>query len=62
MSDDLLDYSHTSGKPLGQDIRERSVSLPLIYASEHEAVGPRVRELLEEMPLLNVAIELLLRA
>lgn len=46
MADDLLDYSDTSGKPRGQDIRERVVSLPLIYATEDERVGPRVRELL----------------
>src|SRR2546428_11691814 len=50
MADDLLDYSETSGKPRGQDIRERVVSLPLIYATEDEAVGPRVRELLSGSP------------
>jgi secondary thiamine-phosphate synthase enzyme len=50
MADDLLDYSETSGKPRGQDIRERVVSLPLIYAIEDEAVGPRVRELLSGSP------------
>jgi geranylgeranyl pyrophosphate synthase len=46
MVDDLLDYSGSSGKPAGQDIRERVVSLPLIYASEDRAVGPEVRRLL----------------
>ncbi|MDQ6773782.1 MAG: secondary thiamine-phosphate synthase enzyme YjbQ [Candidatus Dormibacteraeota bacterium] len=46
MADDLLDYSHDSGKPLGQDIRERVVSLPLIYATEDQRVGARVKELL----------------
>lgn len=46
MADDLLDYSASSGKPLGQDIRQRVVSLPLIYATEHAGRGPRVRELL----------------
>lgn len=46
MADDLLDYSDSSGKPRGQDIRERVVSLPLIYATEDERVGVRVRELL----------------
>jgi heptaprenyl diphosphate synthase len=50
MADDLLDYSETSGKPRGQDIRERVVSLPLIYATEDEKVGPRVRELLSGEP------------
>lgn len=47
MADDLLDYSQHSGKPTGQDIRERVISLPLIYATEHARVGPQVRRLLE---------------
>jgi geranylgeranyl pyrophosphate synthase len=46
MADDLLDYSASSGKPLGQDIRQRVVALPLIYATEDAALGARVRELL----------------
>lgn len=46
MADDLLDYSESSGKPLGQDIRQRTVSLPLIYATEDGRYGLRVRELL----------------
>jgi heptaprenyl diphosphate synthase len=46
MADDLLDYSDSSGKPRGQDIRQRVVSLPLIYATEDERLGARVRELL----------------
>jgi secondary thiamine-phosphate synthase enzyme len=46
MADDLLDYSASSGKPLGQDIRQRVVSLPLIYATEDAGRGARVRELL----------------
>jgi secondary thiamine-phosphate synthase enzyme len=46
MADDLLDYSGQSGKPAGQDIRERVVSLPLIYASEDREAGPEVRRLL----------------
>jgi geranylgeranyl pyrophosphate synthase/thiamine phosphate synthase YjbQ (UPF0047 family) len=46
MADDLLDYSDSSGKPRGQDIRQRVVSLPLIYATEDARLGPRVRELL----------------
>jgi heptaprenyl diphosphate synthase len=46
MADDLLDYSDSSGKPRGQDIRQRVVSLPLIYATEDVRLGARVRELL----------------
>jgi geranylgeranyl pyrophosphate synthase/thiamine phosphate synthase YjbQ (UPF0047 family) len=48
MADDLLDYSERSGKPRGQDIRQRVVSLPLIYATEDAALGSRVRELLAD--------------
>lgn len=47
MQDDLLDYSDGSGKPKGTDIRQRTVSLPLIYASEDPGVGSEVRRLLE---------------
>jgi heptaprenyl diphosphate synthase len=47
MADDLLDYSQVSGKPAGQDIRERVIALPLIYAAEDERFGRRLRELLE---------------
>jgi len=50
MADDLLDYSESSGKPRGQDIRERVLSLPLIYATEDMDVGARVRELLSGTP------------
>jgi heptaprenyl diphosphate synthase len=46
MADDLVDFSRTSGKPLGQDIRERVLSLPLIYASEDREVGAEVQALL----------------
>jgi secondary thiamine-phosphate synthase enzyme len=47
MADDVVDYSDTSGKPLGQDIRERTLSLPLIYATENGAHGDEVRRLLD---------------
>jgi heptaprenyl diphosphate synthase len=47
MQDDLLDYSDRSGKPKGTDIRQRTVSLPLIYASEDPGVGDEVRGLLD---------------
>jgi geranylgeranyl pyrophosphate synthase len=46
MADDLLDYSDRSGKPAGQDIRQRAVSLPLIYATEDARHGGQLRELL----------------
>jgi secondary thiamine-phosphate synthase enzyme len=50
LADDLLDYSRRSGKPRGQDIRQRTVSLPLIFASEDREVGPEIRSLLAGVP------------
>ena len=46
MADDLVDFSPSSGKPVGLDIRQRVLSLPLIYATEDREVGPEVRRLL----------------
>ena len=46
MADDVIDFSPNSGKPVGLDIRQRVLSLPLIYAAEDRVVGPEVRRLL----------------
>ena len=46
MADDMVDFSPSSGKPLGLDIRQRVLSLPLIYAAEDREVGSEVRRLL----------------
>jgi len=46
MADDLVDFSPSSGKPVGLDIKQRVLSLPLIYAAEDHTVGPEVRRLL----------------
>jgi geranylgeranyl pyrophosphate synthase len=46
MADDVVDFSPNSGKPVGLDIRQRTLSLPLIYAAEDRVVGPEVRQLL----------------
>jgi heptaprenyl diphosphate synthase len=46
MTDDVVDFSEHSGKPLGQDIRERVLSLPLIYATEDESLGREIQRLL----------------
>ncbi len=46
MADDMVDFSPSSGKPVGLDIRQRVLSLPLIYAAEDRAVGAEVRRLL----------------
>jgi secondary thiamine-phosphate synthase enzyme len=50
MADDMVDFSPSSGKPVGQDIRQRVLSLPLIYAAEDRAVGAEVRSLLAGSP------------
>ena len=47
MADDIVDFSGTSGKQAGQDIRERTLSLPLIFATEHKELGREVRALLD---------------
>jgi len=46
MADDMVDFSPSSGKPVGLEIRQRLLSLPLIYAAEDRVVGPEVRRLL----------------
>ena len=46
MADDMVDFSPSSGKPVGLDVRQKVVSLPLIYAAEDRVVGPEVRRLL----------------
>ena len=46
MADDMVDFSPSSGKPVGLDIRQRVLSLPLIYAAEDREVGTEVRRLL----------------
>jgi len=46
MADDMVDFSPRSGKPVGLDIRQRVLSLPLIYAAEDREVGAEVRHLL----------------
>ena len=46
MTDDVVDFSDQSGKPLGQDIRERVMTLPLIYAAESGDLGTEIQGLL----------------
>jgi heptaprenyl diphosphate synthase len=46
MADDMIDFSPSSGKTVGLDIRQRVLSLPLIYAADDKEVGPEVRRLL----------------
>ena len=35
ITDDVLDYGGPTGKPPGQDLRERKLTLPLLYAMAH---------------------------
>jgi heptaprenyl diphosphate synthase len=46
LTDDLIDFNDISGKPQGQDIRQGTFSLPLIFSSEDEQLGGTLRELL----------------
>ena len=49
MADDVLDYVATAeqvGKPTGADLKQGTVTLPLMYALEDPDVGPSLRALL----------------
>jgi heptaprenyl diphosphate synthase len=46
--DDLLDYTHTSdtiGKPVGSDLRNGNVTLPVLFALEDPELSPHIRSL-----------------
>jgi geranylgeranyl pyrophosphate synthase len=47
MIDDVLDFASTSGKTMAQDLRQSVASLPLVYATEDEAVRARLAVLME---------------
>jgi heptaprenyl diphosphate synthase len=54
IADDVLDYTATEeqiGKPVGADLRQGTITLPLMYARKDAAVGPRIRELLAREPI-----------
>jgi octaprenyl-diphosphate synthase len=56
MADDIVDFSPTSGKPMGQDVRQRALSLPLIYATGDAEHGQDVQRLLAgALPEADVA-------
>jgi geranylgeranyl pyrophosphate synthase len=49
IADDVLDYTSTAaelGKPVGADLRQGTVTLPLMLALQDAAVAPALRELL----------------
>jgi heptaprenyl diphosphate synthase len=52
--DDVLDYVATSdemGKPVGADLRQGTVTLPLMLALHDPAAGPKLRRILERHEL-----------
>jgi geranylgeranyl pyrophosphate synthase len=53
IADDVLDYTATEaqiGKPVGADLRQGTITLPLMYALR-EDIGPRIRALLMREPV-----------
>src|SRR6202035_2047547 len=54
IADDVLDYVATSaevGKPVGADLRQGTVTLPLMLALADAEVGPRLRRILDKNDL-----------
>jgi heptaprenyl diphosphate synthase len=54
IADDVLDYVATEeqiGKPVGADLRQGTITLPLMYALRDEKIGPRIRALLAREPV-----------
>jgi octaprenyl-diphosphate synthase len=48
ITDDVLDYGGPTGKPPGQDLREKKLTLPLLFAMERV---PGLRARLETEPV-----------
>jgi heptaprenyl diphosphate synthase len=56
IADDVLDYTATAvelGKPVGADLRQGTVTLPLMLALENQKTGPALHELLDRAPLTD---------
>jgi len=54
IADDVLDYKATSaevGKPVGADLRQGTVTLPLMLALDDPAIAPRLRAVLDKNEL-----------
>jgi geranylgeranyl pyrophosphate synthase len=54
IADDVLDYTASAeqiGKPVGADLRQGTITLPLMYALQDSAVEPRLRTLLAHDPM-----------
>jgi geranylgeranyl pyrophosphate synthase len=57
IADDVLDYTSTAdelGKPVGADLRQGTVTLPLMLALQEPATGPTLRAVLERTPMRDV--------
>jgi heptaprenyl diphosphate synthase len=60
IADDVLDYTSTAdelGKPVGADLRQGTVTLPLMFALQDPAVAPGLREVLLRDPLTDADCE-----
>jgi heptaprenyl diphosphate synthase len=56
IADDVLDYTSTAaelGKPVGADLRQGTVTLPLMLALQDPAVAPALREVIGHEPLTD---------
>ncbi len=64
IADDVLDYTSTTaelGKPVGADLRQGTVTLPLMLALEDSPVAPVLREVLAHDPLSDADCETVVR-
>ena len=64
IADDVLDYVATEaelGKPVGADLRQGTVTLPLMLARRDPRVGPRIRAVLDGVPPTDAAYDEVVR-
>ncbi|MDQ2960609.1 MAG: polyprenyl synthetase family protein [Candidatus Dormibacteraeota bacterium] len=60
IADDVLDYTSTAaelGKPVGADLRQGTVTLPLMLALDDPDRGPRLRTALSRLPVSDADYE-----
>jgi heptaprenyl diphosphate synthase len=64
IADDVLDYTSTAaelGKPVGSDLRQGTVTLPLMLALQEPAVAAALREVLGREPMTDADHEQVVR-